>query len=98
MLADTDLNAIVAWLSGLPKPTSGAELYRDFCGNCHGPAGGGGSVPVAVAGLPSAELVQKVRAGAGTDPALRGQYMPPASALELTDAELASIATFLASQ
>jgi mono/diheme cytochrome c family protein len=98
MISDADVSALQAWLAGLPKPTSGGELYRDFCGNCHGPMGGGGSVPVKVTGLATATLIQKVRSGAGTDPAQRGAYMPPESAAELSDAELGLIATFLGSK
>jgi mono/diheme cytochrome c family protein len=38
-LPDGDLNAILAFLATPPRPTTGAGLYKDFCANCHGPAG-----------------------------------------------------------
>lgn len=95
MVPDADVFQIHAWLAALPRPTTGQELYLDFCGNCHGPAGGGGSVPVKAQGLPATTLVQTVRAGAGVDPGVRRDYMPAFSATELTDAELSLIATFL---
>jgi mono/diheme cytochrome c family protein len=97
-ISDADVSAIQAWLAGLPKPQSGAELYRDFCGNCHGPMGGGGSVPVKVTGFATAALVERVRDGAGLDPSQRGMHMPYTNSADLSDAELGLIATFLGSK
>jgi mono/diheme cytochrome c family protein len=97
-VSDADLGALATWLAGLPKPTTGAELYRDFCGNCHGPMGGGGSVPVKVTGFATAALVERVRDGAGLDPSQRGLHMPYTPSSDLSDAELGLIATFLGSK
>ena len=52
-LPDAQLTEIQTWLAGQPKPTTGQGLYLDYCGNCHGPAGGGGGVPVKAQGLPT---------------------------------------------
>lgn len=45
-LSDADLDAIIAWLDEPPHPTSGAELFADFCANCHGADGRGGGMAV----------------------------------------------------
>jgi mono/diheme cytochrome c family protein len=94
-LPNADLMAIQTWLAGQPKPTTGQGLYLDFCGNCHGPMGGGGGVPVKAAMLPTATISAKIRSGVGTDPAQRGTYMPAFGADMLTDAEITLIAQFL---
>ena len=94
-LADADLAAIQAWLAGQPKPTTGQGLYLDYCANCHGATGGGGTVPVRASMLPTATITATVRAGHGTDPAQRGLYMPAFGADMLTDGEVTMIAQFL---
>jgi mono/diheme cytochrome c family protein len=94
-LSDADMAAIHTWLSGLPKPASGEQLYLDFCGNCHGADGTGSVVPVAARGGMKSATLQLVRMGHGTDPSLRQGYMPPASPAELSDAELGLIADYL---
>ncbi len=97
-LSDADLTAIVTWLGGMPKPTTPDGLYKDFCGNCHGPAvATGGAVAVNVTGLSATSVTNAVRLGFGTDPMLRTGYMPKFDATQLTDAELAQIQTFLGS-
>lgn len=97
-LSDADLQAILTWLSTPPKPTTGEGLYKDFCGNCHGPTTpSGGAVPVNVRGLSAAVVSTYVRNGYGSNPADRNEYMPPFPATVLTDAELALIQTHLGS-
>ena len=95
VIPDAALAEIQAWLAGQPKPTTGQGLYLDYCANCHGATGGGGSVPVKAAMLPTATITATVRAGHGTDPAQRGTYMPAFGADMLTDAEVTLIAQFL---
>ncbi len=91
-----DLTAILTWLSSHPKPTTGQGLYKDFCGNCHGPGmATGGAVPVNVIGKTKIEITQKVRMGEGTDPAMRNGYMPAEDMAALTDAELTLIQDYL---
>jgi mono/diheme cytochrome c family protein len=96
-VTDAELTEIVTWLNGQPKPTTPEGLYKDFCGNCHGPATNptGGAVPWAVKGLPTATYTLFVRGGSGTDPSQRSKYMPKFDTTKLTDAELAQITTFL---
>lgn len=97
-LSDADLMSIVTWLDGMPKPTTPEGLYKDFCGNCHGPTQAtGGAVAVNITTLKMADVATAVRTGYGTDPALRTGYMPKFDVALLTDAELAQIQTFLGS-
>jgi mono/diheme cytochrome c family protein len=95
MVPDADLAAIHTWLAGLPKPTTGQQLYLDFCGNCHGPDGLGAVVPLAVTGGIKTGTMQLVRMGHGTDPSVRKSYMPAQGPEQLSDAELGMIADFL---
>jgi hypothetical protein len=71
-------------------------LYKDFCGNCHGPTTpSGGSVPISIQNKTRAEVTMKVRMGEGTDQSMRNLYMPAHSTGELTDAELGLIMDFI---
>ena len=93
---DADLAAVITWLDGQPKPTTGVGLYRDFCGNCHGPMNAsGGAVPISIIGKMATQITQKVRMGEGTDPAMRNGFMPPEDMTALTDAELGLIQAYL---
>ena len=95
-LTDQELNDIIAWLEGQPKPLTGEGLYKDFCGNCHGPnMATGGNVPVSLIGKMATLITMRVRVGEGTDPAMRPGYMPPETTAALTDAELALIQQYL---
>jgi len=93
-----DLTSILTWLAGQPKPMTGQGLYKDFCGNCHGPnAATGGAVPVGVIGKKKADVLQRIRVGEGADPAQRNGYMPAEDAAALSDAEVELISTYLMS-
>jgi mono/diheme cytochrome c family protein len=94
-VSDADMAAIHTWLAALPKPTSGDQLYLDYCGNCHGPDALGSVVPLAVKGGKKATTTQLVRMGHGTDPSMRSQYMPAQGFEQLSDDELGMIADFL---
>jgi mono/diheme cytochrome c family protein len=41
-LTDAEIMEVVTWLNGAPKPTTPDGLYKDFCGNCHGPTSASG--------------------------------------------------------
>jgi mono/diheme cytochrome c family protein len=95
-LTDAEIMEVVTWLNGAPKPTTPDGLYKDFCGNCHGPTGAsGGSVGIKLEGVAAAAVDAVVRAGKGTDMANRTQYMPAFDATLLTEAELGMIKTFI---
>lgn len=98
VVSDSDLAAILGWLNGLPRPTTGKGLYRDFCGNCHGPnTPTGGAVPVAIGGKAASLVAAKVRAGVGADITMRGSFMPQFDPTLLTDSELTLIQSFIGS-
>ena len=94
-ITDADLTAVISWLDGQPKPTTGQGLFLDFCGNCHGKDGTGGIQPVKVTGETIVAVNQKVRVGEGMDITMRNAFMPPEDATALTDAELALIEQFI---
>ena len=95
-VSDAQLGEIQSWLNAMPKPTSGQALYADFCGNCHGPAGMGGTLLASsIVGKLRSDVTTLVRAGKGTDPSMRFSYMPAEDVTQLSDAEWELIATFL---
>lgn len=97
-IADADLDGIVTWLNGLPKPTTGQGLYKAMCANCHGPsAPTGGSAPVSIQGKSKTEVAQFVRNGNGTDFKNRKEYMPKFDATLLSETELGLIEGYLGS-
>ena len=95
-ISDADLDAVLNWLNTSPKPVTGLGLYKDFCGNCHGPVNPtGGNVPITIANEAITNVALKVRMGEGTDMSMRNLYMPPHTPAELTDAELALIEQYI---
>jgi mono/diheme cytochrome c family protein len=109
MISDAILNDIYTWLNAFPKPTTGAELFADYCSYCHGPDGRGGTVQGYASTTHSApyddtgaEFLEHVRAGhvrsgagADIDVSERNEWMPPFPATVLTDAEVALIEAWL---
>jgi mono/diheme cytochrome c family protein len=95
-ISDAAVTGIADLLWALPRPTDAAGLYLDFCGNCHGPDGKGGSVAEVAFGKKATEIDDIVRAGhGGTNLANRPKWMPAFSTTDLPDADLAAIKTFL---
>lgn len=91
-LADDTLSAIFDWLGSFERPPHGGGLYRAFCGNCHGPGGGGGWVEDSIRGEPLSEYLEAVREGEGGRAYWdREEYMPAWSVAELSAEELHSI-------
>lgn len=94
-VSDADLEAIWAWLQAMPRAEDGEGLYRDFCGNCHGPDGRGGAVFEGARGT-AASITRHVRGGeGGAGYGVRQRYMPAFDAARLSDAELQLIIDFL---
>ncbi|RYZ03435.1 MAG: c-type cytochrome [Myxococcales bacterium] len=96
-ITDADLDAVSAWLIGLPKPTTGEGLYHSMCANCHGPKmpTGGGS-PIKIQGASIANVDKFVRmGGSGTDVNDRLKYMPKYDTTLLTEEELGKIKMFI---
>jgi mono/diheme cytochrome c family protein len=80
----------------LPKPTTGAALFADYCANCHGATGAGGPAGHNAKGEPLSKALSMVRAGHSlTQFSVRTGYMPKWSTSELTDAEVGLIVSYL---
>ncbi len=94
-----DLDAIFAWLDRPPHPTGGQALYVRYCANCHGADAQGGRVEQGVtheAREGSDEISEKVRDGhGGANYGARTKYMPAWTTGELSDADVAAIASYL---
>lgn len=98
VLSDAEIAEMATWLNSHPKPVTGEALYKDFCGNCHGPmTASGGSVGVKLpAGMAAALVTAAVRNGfAVATPAVRTAYMPAFDLALLTDAELGLISAYI---
>lgn len=97
VLSDADLDAIFDYLDSFPQPESGAELYLDYCRNCHGADAAGGAVDKGIRGRSYHDALEKVREGeGGKNYGARGQYMSAFDAAELSNAEVQAIADYLA--
>lgn len=96
-----DLEPILVWLDRPPTPQTGLALYARYCGNCHGVDGisgrvGEDTVKEAREGLD--EVMEIVREGeGGMDYAARTKFMPAWTSAQLSDANVALIAAYLAS-
>jgi mono/diheme cytochrome c family protein len=97
LVSEQQLTEIWNYLAAIPQPTTGESLYLDYCANCHGADARGGAVGKDISDKGGADLLDKVRSGAGgTNYAARTRYMPGWSDLELTDAEVALIGQHIA--
>jgi mono/diheme cytochrome c family protein len=96
VVSDQQLADILDLLWSYPKPTDAKGLYIDFCANCHGANGRGGTVGTSIVGKSTTEITSTVRSGKGvsTDYGNRTKYMPPFSKTQITDAELALLAPY----
>lgn len=89
VLSDEDLEKIWDYLDSFDQPTTGEELYLDYCGNCHGADGSGGIVAVDITDKLLADTVESVRVGkGGTDYDARAFYMPALDETTLSEDEV----------
>ena len=95
MLSDAVLDEMLVYLDSFPQPTTSDGLYADYCGNCHGADGSGGTVDKDITDKGFDDTEEKVREGIGLDaPGERAFYMPMFDAERLTDDELQLIVDF----
>jgi mono/diheme cytochrome c family protein len=96
-VSDADLQLIFDYLDTPPQPTTGEGLYLDYCGNCHGADGLGGTTTRALTSTDVlGELTSVVREG--THPGEednRPEHMPPMDQTILSDAELQLISDYV---
>jgi mono/diheme cytochrome c family protein len=111
LVSDAILDDIFEWLWSFPKPTTGAELYADFCSYCHGADGRGGTTMQTYASAyHSAPFIRKQGSdfltylrmghlmddmGNPVEVMDRNAWMPPVTTMELTDQEIALIQAWL---
>ena len=97
-LDDDQLAELLAWLDDFERPTTGAALFADLCGTCHGVDATGGVVRHDVRGVRPEDVATAVREGnGGTDYGVRREYMPAWTVDQLSDAELIAIQEWLTS-
>lgn len=93
-LTDQQIEEIIVFLDSFPQPTTGAELYADYCANCHGADGRGGVTEVSLDGELH-ENATVVAAGRNVNNyATRGAYMTPLGD-HLTAQEIQMITDYL---
>lgn len=96
-LGEEDLGKILAYLDAFPQPSTPEGLYLDYCANCHGPDGSGGSVDKEIVAKSFHDAQEKAREGIGLgSPGERIMFMPVFDPGRVTDAELQLIVDFIA--
>jgi mono/diheme cytochrome c family protein len=98
LVTDEQLDEIWAWLASFPQPTTGEDLYLDYCAGCHGVDARGGRVgkDIQEKGAELNDLTEKVREGeGGTNFGSAVLYMPHWATDEISDDELALIGEYL---
>lgn len=96
VIDDAQLESIWDYLDSFPQPTTGEGLYLDYCRNCHGVDGAGGTVQVDIRGRSRGDISEKVREGENLgDPGARTQYMPALLAEVITDDEIGLLAEYI---
>ncbi len=95
VLSDDALDSILERLAQAPKPTTDQDTYLRYCGNCHGPTGGGGPTREGIRDELD-ELVETTREGEGGHRyGARGDYMPAWSSGEISNSQMSAIRRFL---
>lgn len=95
-VTNEELALTFAWLGNFPKPTTGPEIYADYCGHCHGADARSGAVGLDLT-MYTATLTDAVRNGKPGDFSARTSYMPAFGPEVLTDADLQAIITHISS-
>ena len=96
LISDEQLEELFDWLDDFDQPTTGEQLYADYCANCHGAEPDAGVIDAEIVGRSLDDLIEKIREGEGGgnyEP--RGGYMTAFSADVLDDAEIEAIAEAL---
>jgi len=94
-VSDADLTLIWDYLDEPAQPTTGQALYHDYCANCHGADGKGGPTGRGILNE-LGKLKSQVRKGASLGQfGMRKDYMPAFTAVQISDAELNLIYTYV---
>jgi mono/diheme cytochrome c family protein len=97
VVSDVQLEEIFDYLDSFPQPTTGEDLYLDYCRNCHGAdPRTGGVVDKNPLDEPADSVLEEVRDGSGgNDYGNRHEYMPAFSSARLSDAEVQAIVDWM---
>jgi len=93
-LTDQMIEEIITFLDSFPQPTTGAELYADYCANCHGADGRGGITGISLDGELHENAGIAVSGNATMMYGNREAYMP-GQGDKLTAAEIQLITDYL---
>lgn len=93
-LSDAELAEILDFLAEQEQPTTGEELYLDYCAACHGEDGRGGPTNRSIVGR-GRDIESLVRNGHNGQFSDRREYMPKWSEAEISASELASLVTYV---
>lgn len=93
-LTDAMIEEIMTFLNSFPQPTTGAELYADYCANCHGADGRGGITGISLDGELHENAGIAVSGNATSMYGNREAYMP-GQGDKLTTAEIQLITDYL---
>ena len=93
-LTDPMIEEIITFLNSFPEPTTGAELYADYCANCHGADGRGGISGISLDGELHENAGIAVSGNDTANYASRETYMP-GQGDRLTAAEIQLITDYL---
>jgi len=86
-VTDAQLDEIIDFLHAQTRPTTGADLYKTFCANCHGTGNQDGPAAESLAGRDNSS--EDIRQGkGGTNYGSRLVYMPSWSSAELSNGEV----------
>lgn len=93
-LTDSMIEEIIVFLNAFPEPTTGAELYADYCASCHGEDGLGGVTGISL----DRELHENAEIAVSGNDTMnygdRASYMP-GQGDRLTAAEIQLITDYL---
>ena len=90
-LSDAQLNLIWDYLDQPPQPTTGKDLYGDYCANCHGADGKGGPTTRNIVNEVQ-NVLKMVRSGKNVGQyQMRKDSMPIFSTMRISDPELTLI-------
>lgn len=93
-LADSDAEKIFDYLDAFPAPTTGEELYLDYCRNCHGIDASGGETGLDIREELS-QLPLILRNGGRGSYGERDRYMPVWTEAQISDEDGAAIAAYI---
>jgi len=96
MISDQQLGAMFTWINSVPHPTTGEGLFNQYCTNCHGADGRGGSAGEGIRG--GGGFTSAIRQGKNRSDGYgrRGSYMSAWNSSQISDQEIQLISAYAA--